>query len=258
MKFPSFDAKTMAPRSLKELEGVWLELFADMKRSPDRYGIDAKQLAAPFLSCSSLAYTPGTQGTVMLVGKATLGMNTLGSDPVQETYSINAVKSRREAVINEVIIEKEHSPFMRFAESLSNVVLAKSGENFKTFENLIWTNIAKIGVISENPSGRYFAAQMELAVETLAAEIAYYKPSLVVTSTAWFEYGPLRRAIPEMWDDHPDHSDHRAKKQDWWVYPAKGERPAFLWTMHPQAKPKTTLTNWLEKAQRLSRDGALN
>ena len=258
MKFPSFDAKTMAPRPLKELEGVWLELFADMKRSPDRYGIDAKQLAAPFLSCSSLAYTSGTQGTVMLVGKATLGMNTLGSNPVQETYSIDAIKSRREAVIEEVILKGEHSPFMRFAESLSNVILTETGKNFETFENLIWTNIAKIGVILENPSGKYFSAQMELAVETLAAEIDYYKPSLVVTSTAWFGYGPLRRAIPEMWDDHPNHSDRKDEKQDWWVYPAKGERPAFLWTKHPQAKATATLDIWLEEAQRLSRGGGLN
>ena len=258
MKFLPFDAKTMVPRPLKELEGVWLELFADMRQNPDRYGIDADQLAAPFLSRSDVAYAPGTRATVMLVGKATSGKNTLDNEDVKEKYDLEAVKLRVGAVIEEVILGVERSPFMRFAQSLSAAISTETGEDFGSFENLIWTNIAKIGVISGNPSGAYFNAQMELAVETLAAEVDYYKPSLVVTSTAWFGYGPLRRAIPEMWDDHPNHSDRKDEKQNWWVYPAKGERPAFLWTKHPQAKATATLDIWLEEAQRLSRGGGLN
>jgi len=252
MNTTSFDARTMPPRPLLELEGEWLRLFTEMRHNPGKYRIDAGQLAAPFLSTpASNTYTAGRHGTVMLVGKATSGLNTLGSAAVADAYKPETVKQRTPAVFDEVTAGIERSQFLRFAQRLSEAVAEAAGISIRPFDNLIWTNLAKIGVRSGNPSGAYFNAQMELAVETLAAEITHYRPSLVVASMAWFGYGPLRRAIPEMWDDHPNHPTRRTNRPDWWSHPANNGRPAILWTMHPQGKPLKVLDAWLDEAQKL-------
>ncbi len=85
MSTTSFDARSMSPRPLSELEGEWLKLFVDLRRNQDAYGIDAGQLAALFLSTpASEKYRAGSRGTVMLVGKATSGRNTLDKAAVAD------------------------------------------------------------------------------------------------------------------------------------------------------------------------------
>jgi len=131
---------------------------------------------------------------------------------------------------------------------LSKDVADAAGIVSEPFDNLIWTNLAKIGVQSGNPSGAYFNAQMKLAVETLVAEIAHYKPSLVVTAVHDFGYGPLRRSIPELWDDG---LHMQASWPTYWPQSARNGRPAILWTMHPERKDQAVLDTWLKVARRL-------
>ena len=110
----------MSPRPLSELEGEWLKLFAVMRRNPASYGIDAGQLAAPFLSVpASRNDGVGGRGTVMLVGKATSGQNTLGCAIVADTYDADTVKRRTPEVLAEVKEGEERSSFLRFAQRLS-------------------------------------------------------------------------------------------------------------------------------------------
>ena len=106
---------------------------------------------------------------------------------------------------------------------------------------------------SGNPAGAYFNAQMELEVETLAAKIAHYKPSLVVTATNSFGYGPLRRAIPELWQDGPH---NQASWPTYWRQSARNGRPAILWTMHPERKKPAVINSWLKVARQLVEEQA--
>ena len=248
----SLDTRSMSPRSLPELEDEWLKLFTEMRSNPDACGINAGRLAAPFLSTPATdAYKAGSRGTVMLVGKATSGRNTLDDAPVALAYDVETVKRRTPAVFNEVVKSVETSPFLRFGQRLSKDVAEAAGPKSEPFENLIWTNLAKIGMQSGNPGGPYLKAQMELAVETLAAEIAYYRPSLVVTAVHDFGYGPLRRAIPELWEDGPH---KQASWPTYWSQSARNGRPAVLWTMHPERKEPAVLDTWSKVARHLVKE----
>ena len=247
----SFHSKYDTPRALPELETEWLQLFASMRLNPGAYKIEAKNLAAPFLSTANDGYRPGTPGSIMVVGKATSGKNTLGRAEVADEYDADTVKRRISEVIQESHEGKEHSVFMRFTRELSVAVAEGVGQiQQQPYENLIWTNLAKIGVISGNPTGPYLQAQMELAVETLASEIAHYKPSIVVTTVHSFGYGPLRRAISELWESGPH--DSVGSWPSYWRHPAQGGRPAILWTMHPERKKHAVLEAWKEVAIELA------
>ena len=144
MSFTSLDTPPISPRPLPELEGEWLKLFTDMRCNPDAYGINAGRLAAPFLSTpASDAYKAGSRGTVMLVGKATSGRNTLNDAPVADAYDAETIKRRTPAVFDEVAKGVETSPFLRFSQRLSKDIAEAAKTKSEPFENLIWTNLAK-------------------------------------------------------------------------------------------------------------------
>ena len=173
------------PRSLSELELVWLTLFTKLRCAEAEAGTHPSSLAAPFLSTALPSYEPGGPGTVMLVGKATAGKNTLGEADVMDVYDAATVKQRTPAVAEEVSEGKYYgSNFLRFAHKLSDAGAEQARshaapfaeQSAKPFANLIWTNLAKIGVTEGNPPASLFREQDALAVETILAEASFYKP----------------------------------------------------------------------------------
>lgn len=150
------------PRPLPELEQAWLDLFAELRRSDAGAGIYPNDLAAPFLSTALRGYEPGAPGTVMLVGKATADKNTLGSVKVEDAYDAATVKQRTMAVIEEVASGEYGSPSWRFARKLSDTAAEQADLRPAPLANLIWTNLAKVGVVEGNPPRHCSGARMSL------------------------------------------------------------------------------------------------
>ena len=239
-------------RPLESLEAEWLVLFETMQSSPETYGIRAGALAAPFLSASSTNYRPESPGTVLLVGKATAGRNTLGGAAVRDTYNVETVKLRTLAVIEEVLLKEYGSSWWRFARRLSENVARATAQECSPFSNLVWTNLIKIGVVSGNPSAAYIRPQAELAENTLLAEAAFYRPALMVLSTGFYRFGLMCRILRRLVGDAPN---TEAQKRGWWTHAGDEGRPAILWTGHPQAKRTAITEEWLAQAYSLSQTG---
>lgn len=219
--------------SLRECQLEWIEKFDEMWSQDDD-----RELAAPFLSVGDHLGEPTGVGPILLVGKATdkdwqlnKFLSTSGR-PLQER-----VDDRRAVTRNHLAYRHEHqsSAFWRFWKSLHDIG-----------SPVIWTNLAKIGVIRGNPEHKHLAAQAELACRTLRAEIAEYLPSLVVIAG---DYAKSEIVLPVF-----------GKRSDWsesddfefcWIERI-GSDPAVLWTDHPERKLKVRVQRWLKKARELA------
>lgn len=236
------------PRSLSELELAWLTLFTNLRCAEAKAGTHPRNLAAPFLSTALPGYEPGGPGTIMLVGKATAGKNTLGSADVADVYGEATVKQRTPAVVEEVISGKYRSSFWRFARKLSDAGAEQARSHAAPFANLIWTNIAKIGVAEGNPSASLFKEQDALAVETILAEALFYKPRLVVLATGWYRYGCVNRILQQL--TGTKEGEGLSQDRDW-SSPRSANAPAVLWTGHPERKPRAWIESKIVRAKEL-------
>jgi hypothetical protein len=195
-----------------------------------------KRLAAPFLSASQEVTAAGRRGSILLVGKAT------DKDWKMDSFVACArekqLEERRRASRGFLaeMSQKPKSEFWRFLQHLGEIGLP-----------VIWTNLVKIGVISGNPRGWYLEAQHELAVNTLRAEIAEYKPALVVLVTSDFAKDQI---IYRIWPK----KTWRISGYDGTCWIKKdGNKPPVLWTDHPQGKAPERSAYWLKKANWLLR-----
>jgi hypothetical protein len=173
-----------------------------------------------------------------LVGKATAGgwckdeFLAKFNRPLGERMQERSDATRRH-------LERMHvcpsSAFWRFWTALS-----------KFSPSVVWTNLAKIGVVGGNPSGACLKMQSELAIETLKAEIGEYRPQLIVVAGEYARDEILYPIWPkDKWEGarHPEYC---------WI---KGTnlRPSVLWVDHPERKRKERTKLWLEKAHELLR-----
>jgi len=227
------------------VERSWLHLF-------DRIFANAaarRRLAAPFLSVPPAGYDPARVPSILYSGKATAGnwwLSTyLGSRTVKERRQCTADFLEKYVKTGEY-----SSAFWRFARGLSECVAATTKSNVEPFQNLVWTNICKIGVKQGNPNGYVFRAQRELAIESLRLEIERYRPRLVVFVTG--DYGA--EIVDAVVRDVGRRTWHEERGRDlfWWREPI-GKMPAILWAYHPARKPVSVLEVWLEQVSRLIR-----
>lgn len=240
---------SQVPRPLSELELAWLDLFTKVRRAEAEVGTHPSNLAAPFLSTALPGYEPGGPGTVMLVGKATAGKNTLGEADVTDVYEAATVKQRTPAVVEEVRSGEYYgSSFWRFARKLSDAGTERARSHTEPFANLIWTNIAKIGVAEGNPPASLFREQDALAVETILAEALFYKPSLVVFATSWYRYGCVNRILQQL--TGAKEGEGLSRDGDW-SSPRRAGVPAVLWTGHPQGKSRAWTESKAVRAKEL-------
>jgi hypothetical protein len=232
-------------RSEYEMEENWLSLYDRvLAHAPAR-----RCLAGPFLSVPPASYDPARTPSVLYVGKATAGKWCLS-----RYMRLRTLKDRRQCTAdfleNYVKTGRYSSAFWRFAQRLSEGVAAATKSNIEPLQNLVWTNICKIGVKQGNPSGYVFRAQRELAVESLRFEIKRYRPRLVVFVTG--DYGA--EIVDAVVCDVGRSTWHKERGRDlfWWHEPI-GKMPAILWAYHPARKPVSVLEVWLEQVSRLVR-----
>jgi hypothetical protein len=206
------------------------------------------RIAAPFLSVRPAGYDPMAVPSILYVGKATAGnwwrRSFLSSPTVRERHQCTA-KFLEEWVRN----GRYNSAFWSFAHALSERVAVATHSTIQPLQNLVWTNICKIGVLRGNPAGRILRAQSELAVASLRSEIKTYRPKLVVFMTG--DFG--EQLVDAVVGDCEQKTWHKERGHDlfWWRKPI-GSMPAVLWAHHPRQKPLSTLRTWLQQASRLA------
>ena len=136
------------------------------------------------------------------------------------------------------------SAFWSFACRLSR----RADPDCSDLTNLAWSNLCKIGTTLGNPGRNLVAAQRALAVETLQAEIAALRPTLVACVAANyladdFIYDTLkvRRGMDGFEECSVGTSAmyHRAPRDGF---------PAMLWMQHPQGKS----CEYLDRADQLA------
>lgn len=220
---------------LMKIWSEWIDLHAELEG-------EGLPVTAPFFSAAS---SEGPAGPILLVGKATDGdWGTEGFKSFQRRQERAIVCDRLR--LNRSFIDggAKNSAFWCFYYRLAALALGADG--------VIWSNVAKIGRINGNPKGRMLTMQAELAIRTLQAEVAEYRPTLTV-----FVAG----SDPVMSDIIVSALNAPAKKWTksegiractipdvWWM---KGETPA-LWTQHPERKPAEQVDFWLDKARDLA------
>jgi hypothetical protein len=220
-----------------------LKLFDSLNHPPMR-----GRIAAPFLSVAPADYDPIAVPSVLCVGKATAGewgrRRFLHSPTVEE---------RRQCTtdfLNDLVKTGEYtSSFWRFARSLSERLAVATGCPIQPLQNLVWSNICKIGVLHGNPTGKILRAQSELAVASLRLEIEVYRPKLVVFVTGDFGEQLIDAVVGDRQQD--TWQKERGNELFWWRKRV-GNMPALLWTYHPERKPRSTVETWIQQALQLA------
>lgn len=235
--------------TLASLEQEWISLFSKL-RAGAFPRIRGAGLAAPFLSTPCAEYEPGGQDTIMLVGKATFNVNTVGMREIGNDYTVDDAKERTRSALDAVGEHGEHSAFTSFMLDLSKAAANAFGKQKPQFSNMIWSNLAKIGQIGRNPSGPLIDAQDHLAVATLVAEVETYRPRLVIFATGFYGYGRVNRVIEKLTGLPPG---VKYSLTGDWRYCKPGYPPAILWTGHPERKSDVWWANEIGTALDLLR-----
>ncbi|RYC30305.1 hypothetical protein D3273_19245 [Lichenibacterium minor] len=217
---------------LATLEAQLIELARQLSSDP------SLRLAAPFVS-GSLAAQDDTD--ILLVGKATAG------EWYSHNYSFDpSPEARRSCTVDFlrwVASGGYKSAFWSFAKGIS-AKTARDGAS--PLSNLVWSNVAKLGVTVGNPEGRVLAAQTGRCAELLAAEIAYYKPKIVVFVTGSYGGAIIEKATgtqPTAWE-------HSATGSAW--LRAQDGYPPMLLLPHPQGKSREKTETWIATVARLA------
>jgi hypothetical protein len=229
--------------SLAFFQEEWLKLFARMIKEPI---LEPGSLAAPFLTVAPDGYTETSAKRILYVGKATAGDWYL--DKFLEKPTIEERRERTKLFLDAIRKREYKSPFWRFAEGLCRAGSVSQLPNSPELSNLVWSNICKIGVLNGNPEGPYQAIQVDLATETLLAEIKTYRPSLIVFVTWNYAEEVVHRIVDDsndlFWEKEGDHNG-------FWYRRPRNSLPAILWTKHPERKTKLMTNLWLDVARSL-------
>jgi hypothetical protein len=231
--------------NVSEIELNWLSLFDSFFGQPPVRG----RIAAPFLSVPPADYDPIAVPSILYVGKATAGnwwrRSFLRSPTVKERHQCTA-----DFLEDWVKTGKYSTAFWRFALALSKRLAVATHSTIQPLQNLVWTNICKIGVLRGNPTGKILRMQSEQAVAGLRTEIKMYRPRLVVFVTGDY----AAQLVDAVVGDCEQKTWHKERGADlFWWREATGNMPAILWACHPERKPVSILEGWLEQATRLVR-----
>ncbi len=230
---------------LSDLQQEWINLFWKMEKS-ERLNPDL--LAAPFLSVEPEGYDPDRRKTILYIGKATGGA--WGLESFKENPSRNARRAFTTEFLDAWIATGLYrSSFWQFAKKLSSLLCDQIS---CPLQNIVWSNIAKIGVKRGNPNGDYLAFQEKLASQTLPAEIRFYRPSLVVFVVGDWGERLLINVFSTFnigWDD----SSWQQLGDRAWARAAARPMPAILCLSHPQGKTRELTEAWVRHASLLLR-----
>ncbi|MBB5373001.1 hypothetical protein [Acidocella aromatica] len=220
---------------LTKLQHQWIELYYKMSRAPD---LVAEKLAAPFLSTLTEENKQNHSRNVLYIGKAT------AKDWYKPNFEAEPTVQARHQKTCEFLQWIEGggstSAFWRLGKRFNDLMAQKQTASLS---NLIWTNIAKIGVDRGNPSRTYLRHQQELAILTLIEEIKGYKPKLIVFVSSDYAKDIVREVFQSFDADQDDPSWIKNDEHIWWR-PALGQLPFVACVGHPQRKTCQTLDTW--------------
>lgn len=231
--------------SLSRVQEQWLYKWDELNKTVKWPHIT---LAAPFFSVGSYPTPTSSKRTILMVGKATHKdwyMNLFKKTkkrPVSER-----TEERKDATLDflEHHASKHRSSYWALYRSLVRV----------TGANVVWTNLAKIGVCrprEENPSinpwGPFLNPQADLAQKTLYAEIDEYRPDLVLLVTG--DYALTENAAPVFCPDGKWRREIHADGSYYVLEPRAG-RPPVLRTGHPGYKTRAERDSWIKAAQQM-------
>lgn len=231
--------------TLYEIHRRWIEKHDAMRRQLDP---ENRLLAAPFLSVPDPTVRASRLPPIMVVGQATRGDWRL--DDFKQALNLpirQRVRERRATTLEFLTkpwYEKyKRSDFWRFFAALKNGTSAP----------VVWTNLAKVGVQKGNPKWHLIEGQKELACRTLLAEIAFYKPALVVVATGLFgryevvcDVFGFQRDTCSGVNGMFSHRSHTLSQ------------PAILWTGHPGRKAEEITSAWIGLACNLYEEALKN
>jgi len=230
-------------RTLRVLQAEWIKTWDKLAE----YGsLDQNKFAAPFLSIEPEGYRNFKGTKILFIGQATMG------DFYLDKF-LNAAKifgsNRFESRVAERLDRSREfftwqakgnysSDFWRLGNELSIIGSNELPTKNSNMMNLVWSNIAKIGVKKGNPKGKYLDFQIDLAIETLFAEISYYSPDLIYIAHGVFGAVIVNKIF--------DHNDWEKPREDFWFKRRSSGHPAVVASDHPGRKRKNDISEWLK------------
>jgi hypothetical protein len=221
---------------LLSVQSEWISEFDDIRK-------EWQDLACPFVSVPDPKYQRDFPPPILLVGQATSGPWFPENFRRSPNLSIlEIVEERRKTTLHFLTDpkydpQKNRSSYWRLFRELTN----------RTGAPVIWTNLAKIGIVHGNPKWQLVKRQASLAEKTLRAEIACYSPALVLFATGIFGRHEVTSVLVGL--DRDTCSDEGG------VFCSRSHTscgPAILWTWHPARPPRgTRISTWIEEAVRL-------
>jgi len=216
--------------SLQVLHEKWVEKFAEMQK------LFRGQLVTPHLTVPPDGYNPKRIPSVLFVGQATGPNEAEEGNPSAEEIRDKIGAFQRDAALR-----------------LSDALKRQTGHaDIAPLQNLVWTNICKIGVCKKNPPVEIYEGQRELSVKTLQAEIKVYKPKLVYWATGRYAEAVVRETVRDK--SETDVTWAKAKDPSGRPILTRGPEnglPAIFWGPHPDRKPRADWDWWIKKALKL-------
>jgi hypothetical protein len=227
--------------TLHVLQEKWAEKFDRMRR------LFPGEVTRPHLTVAPDGYAPERIPSVLYVGKA-VGPN----EP--ELENLNAMQLRQktsEFLKRFASNQYRGSAFCDFGLRLSAALNRHAGHlEIAPLQNLVWTNICKIGVCKGNPPDLVYECQRDLAIQTLRAEIAFYQPRLVFWATNTYRYDAVRETVGDESENDNSWTKDLGERGIYTRGPFNS-MPAMVWTPHPQGKPEPDWGLWIEQACKL-------
>jgi hypothetical protein len=231
------------------LEECWTEWIAKAREFSEK---DVR-CCAPFFSFKPDGYDQ-FEDRLLLVGKATDGWP--WKDDLDQSSGLSdhdlAVHQREESSNfrkERAASPKRHPGFWEFEQKLAS----RFGDTSTSRQNLIWSNLYKIGRPNGNPSKRIAECQQGLAIKTLRTEIVEYRPTLVVFANlyaaSFYDDAVYETAGSEYRDDWIP--EHEGKSNESWALTTSS--PPMLWIRHPGRKSNRTFEAWIDRAEGIAR-----
>jgi hypothetical protein len=224
--------------TLNQMQKKWITFHDELCKG---FAQNRCKLAAPFLSVADPTPCANSTPAIMLVGQATRG------DWFYPKYEPKLLLP-----ISERLLERRRAT----SAFLTDGAYARNRRSafwimWRRMKNLtrgpvIWSNVAKVGTWAGNPPWRVVAAQSNLAIATLNAEIETYNPRLIVFVTGYFGRHEIVSKLLKVSRDLTE-----APNGIIYSRVRTRTRPAVLWTGHPRARQRQTLSKWHAKIDRL-------
>jgi len=233
----------------QDLQRLQIECIALYHRLTTENTANKDYYAAPFLSCEPSGYFSTSGKKILFVGQATDRQYFFDEFHSASTvdgpngYNSQLIERRSapKKVFDAVETETRKSAFWTLAQKLSELGFRNADAKRSFMENLVWSNVAKIGAKRGNPTKKFLKPQIELSKETLRAEIAYYKPDIIYVAHSSFGEEIVNKDDKSVFGSDGWIKDH----DDIWYRREGKNGPIIFASDHPGRKRKLLPSKWL-------------